>query len=215
MKSRSRELIILVVAVAVLAGCSGTSPQQSPTPTPSPTLAPTSTPAKTNASALENYVYYVIEGSTAAELRAQMDQLGPADKFGRFDAYTRWYINWSYPYSTQDGQCTTGPVKVAVRVTLTLPQWDPPSDASQELVDKWNAYLAALQVHEDGHKEIAIQAGNEILHTLEGLPPHPTCDELEEAADAAGKSVLNRYRQQEIIYDQSTDHGATQGARFP
>ena len=75
--------------------------------------------------------------------------------------------------------------------------------------------MTALQTHEDGHKEIGIQAGHDILRTLEGLPSYPTCDELEEAADAAGEGVLDRYREQEIIYDQTTRHGATQGARFP
>lgn len=144
-----------------------------------------------------------------------MDQLGLADKSGRYDAYTRWYVSWSYPYSTEGGKCTTGLVKVKVEVTFTFPQWNIPADASQDLIDKWNAYVASLQVHEDGHKEIAIQAAYEILQTMEALPAYSICGELERAADAAGESVLDQYRRQEIIYDQTTNHGAIQDARFP
>ena len=218
MKSRFlRGLLSLTLAITLLIGCSGASLQVSPTPTPnpSPTLAPTSTVTNPTPSALVDYVYYQIEGSTAGELRAQMNQLGPADRLGQHDAYTKWYVSWSYPYSIEGGECATGPVEVEVEVTFTLPQWDPPADASQELMGKWNAYMTALQTHEDGHKDIAIQAGNEILQTLEALLAYPTCSELEKAADAAGEGVLDQYRQQETIYDRTTDHGATRNLRFP
>jgi len=42
--------------------------------------------------------YYQIFGSTATELRSQMNQYGPPDpKTGRrFDAYTRWNVRWRY-----------------------------------------------------------------------------------------------------------------------
>jgi len=145
-----------------------------------------------------------------------MDRLGPTDARGtHFDAYTDWHITWVYPYSTVDGQCTTGPVQVSVQVSFTLPQWEPPSGAPKDLAVKWDAYVDALQRHEDGHKDIAAAAGYEIHQVLSALPGHPTRDKLEQSADSAGERILDKYRQQELDYDQSTNHGATQGARFP
>ena len=38
---------------------------------------------------------------------------------------------------------------------------------------------------------------------------------LEQVADAAGQKLLNQFRQKEIVYDQITNHGATQRAQFP
>lgn len=145
-----------------------------------------------------------------------MDRLGPIDALGhRRDAYTDWNVTWSYPYSTTSDKWATGPVKVKIEITFIFPQWSTSTDAPQDLVDKWDTYIAALQLHENGHKEIAIDAGYEILQTIAGLPAYSSCSKLEQAADAAGESVLEQYRQQEIIYDQNTGHGATQGVRFP
>jgi len=47
------------------------------------------------------------------------------------------------------------------------------------------------------------------------IPAYPSCEELKQGADAAAERVLSDYRQREAIYDQTTNHGATQGARFP
>ncbi len=164
----------------------------------------------------KNYVYYKIGGTTAQELRGQMDKFDTSHKFrGHHDAYTQWDANWSYPYSEIDSSCTTGPVKVGVTITFTFPKWNIPEHASPELVDRWNAYLDALQTHEGGHTEIAIDAGREIFRALTALPAYPSCRELEQAADDTGQRILEQFRQQEIEYDRRTNHGETQNARFP
>jgi predicted secreted Zn-dependent protease len=104
---------------------------------------------------------------------------------------------------------------VSVQVTFTLPQWEPPPAASKELIDQWNAYLDALQQHENGHREIGVAAGQAIYQALGRLPSYDACDALERAADAACQQILDQHRQQELDYDQATNHGATQGAHFP
>ena len=163
-----------------------------------------------------NYVYYEIRGMTESILRHQLDKLGPAGE-GRLqhDAYTEWYVDWYYPNSEVNGSCATGPITVTVTITHTFPEWNIPPDASQELVKKWNGYLEALQTHEAGHRQIGIDAGDEILRTLNKLSVYPTCAELEQVADTTGQNILDEFRQKEVIYDQTTQHGASQGARFP
>jgi predicted secreted Zn-dependent protease len=43
-------------------------------------------------------VYYEITGATEAELRAQLDALGPAGYDGfKGDATTEWFIHWDWP----------------------------------------------------------------------------------------------------------------------
>jgi predicted secreted Zn-dependent protease len=163
-----------------------------------------------------NYVYYKIAGTTANELRTQMDQLGPIDTFGhRHDMYTRWDVQWAYPHSQDERGCTTGPIQLKITITFTFPTWEPPPGASAELVDQWNDYLNLGQSHEDGHKEIALEAGREILQALQAVPAQASCDLLEQAVDQKGQALLEQFRQKEIAYDQTTGHGATQGVRFP
>jgi predicted secreted Zn-dependent protease len=163
-----------------------------------------------------DYAYYKIKGATANELRAQMDQLGPVDGFGhRHDMYTKWDVHWSYLYSQGEGGCTTGPIEVRTTITFTFPTWEPLPDTSTELVDQWNDYLKLGQIHEDGHKEIALEAGREILRALQVVPAHASCDLLEQVVDQKGQALLEQFRQKEVAYDQTTDHGATQRVRFP
>ncbi len=163
-----------------------------------------------------NYAYYEIIGATANDLRTQMDRFGPADEFRtQHDAHTEWYVDWSYPNSIINGSCATGPIQVTVTITYTFPKWNIPPDASQELVDKWLTYIRALQMHEDGHKKIGLDAGYEILRTLNELPAYPSCSQLEQAADTVGHNILDEFRQQEVVYDQVTTHGEAQGVRFP
>jgi predicted secreted Zn-dependent protease len=163
-----------------------------------------------------DYVYYKIKGATTHELRAQMDQLGPVDGFGhRHDMYTQWEVNWNYPYSQNEGSCAPGPVEIRTTIIFTFPTWEPPPDTSTELVEQWNNYLNLGQIHEDGHKEIALEVSQEILRALQAIPAYSSCELLEQAVDQKGEELLEQFRQKEIVYDQTTAHGATQGVRFP
>lgn len=155
--------------------------------------------------------WYDIEGDTEAELRAQLDARGPEGH----DAYTAWHVTWKFPFLQTEEGCTTGPVTTAVRVNVTLPRWKGPADERDPLVRRWRRYLDALKEHESGHRETGFRAATDITETLPALPPKPTCEEAEEAANTAAREVLERYRAGDIAYDTETRHGATQGAVFP
>jgi predicted secreted Zn-dependent protease len=145
-----------------------------------------------------------------------MDKRGYTDTSGQhWDAYTDWDVSWSYPYSRTDAKCSAGPVQATVAITFTFPTWHIPKGTHPDVIGKWNDYMDSLEAHENGHKEIAIAAAYAVVEILEALPAYPSCSELELAADNAAQDVLQQYRQREATYDQTTDHGATQGASFP
>jgi predicted secreted Zn-dependent protease len=189
-----RLLVSLVFIVGLLTTCTAT-------------IAPTPGVALT-----VEVVYYDVAGASADELRAQLDLHGPT---GQQDAYTDWWVQWRYDRVQAANGCELRSLAVTLDVTFTFPRWSPPDDAAPGLRERWEDYLAALRVHEEGHKEIALRAANEIAAALSSLPASPSCAELEQAADGTGERILERYRQQELSYDRQTDHGATQGARFP
>ncbi len=133
----------------------------------------------------------------------------------RVDAYTDGQIKWRYDYAQSADGCKLKSLTVSLDVTLIFPRWTPPEGVSPQLQEQWRAYLAALEAHEQGHEKLAMQAAEEIAAALSSLRPYPSCAELEQAADEAGERVLQHYRQLELEYDRETEHGATQGARFP
>jgi len=160
--------------------------------------------------------WYDVEGDTEGQLRSELDRRGPEDTDGvRHDAYTSWQVTWRFPFAQSEEGCSTGPVTTSVRVTITLPRWHGWADESVPLVRHWRRYLDALKVHETGHRDTGFRAANDITEELSALPPKPTCDEAELAANTAAAAVLERYRAVDTEYDADTRHGASQGAVFP
>ncbi len=158
---------------------------------------------------------YTISGETAEQLREQMNQLGPKDSNGSFDAFTRWYIRLKYDYETANGSCALDNIRVNVEVTFTMPQWKRDTNFEVGLVERWDRYITALQLHEDGHRDHGIAAGKDVLQVLKQQPSYPSCEELAAAANEAVKQAIVVYNQKDIEYDRETRHGATQGATFP
>ena len=64
-----------------------------------------------------------------------------------------------------------------------------------------------LAEHERGHVDLVMASIPEVARTIKGA----TCD----TANAIGNELLSEIRQQDVDYDRVTDHGMTQGARFP
>jgi predicted secreted Zn-dependent protease len=159
--------------------------------------------------------WYDIEGDTAPQLRTSLDAQGPLDLHGeRHDAYTAWHVTWRFPFVEGEAGCTTGPVETTVRANITLPRWRG-FDGQDALTKRWRRYLEALKNHESGHREMGFRAAADIAQQLPDLPPQPTCEAAEAAANAVALHVLEQHRQYDLDYDAKTDHGASQGALFP
>jgi predicted secreted Zn-dependent protease len=157
---------------------------------------------------------YAISGSTPSDLRREMNSKGFRDNGGQiFDGYTRWDITWRYRYNNFGNACAIVSVATRVTVTITLPKWDGEITADNDTRSQWSRYLAALELHERGHRQLAIDAAKEIDRVISGM--NGKCSTLEARANGAGDAILNRYRQLQLDYDRDTNHDATQGARFP
>ncbi len=145
---------------------------------------------------------YDVSGSTESEIRAQLDAYRPNDH----DAYTQWSISWDWP-GRGSAACRLAEAEVSYDIIVTFPRWTPTVDAAPELVAKWNGYLHALALHENPHIDNVVAHFPAIVAAINGS----TCL----AAEAAARMVLQQMRQFDSQYDHDTDHGRTQGARFP
>jgi predicted secreted Zn-dependent protease len=185
-------------------------------PTASATPAITLTPTQTvNVTMQVERKTYPIYGSTEVELRKELDAKGIKDSFGTWDAYAAWDLGWTHDYFITEDNCRTDKIAVVVVLTYTLPEWNAPTDAPQELKDHWEKYMKAVATHEEGHRKIAVEAGEELYRSLAAMPPQYNCNILKKKTDLLGNTILELYNQKDIVYDLLTDHGETQGAIFP
>jgi predicted secreted Zn-dependent protease len=151
--------------------------------------------------------YYDVTGTTAGELRGSINTQGPLDSGGRRnDALTMWNIDWTWPLNP-DSSCILSGATINTTIAVTFPRWLPPAGASAALVQQWNTYEEALVTHESGHVTFVLATAPDVLAAIKGA----TCA----TAEAAAQAAVGRIRQHDIDYDTETNHGATQGARFP
>jgi predicted secreted Zn-dependent protease len=163
-----------------------------------------------------NYDYYDIEGRTAAELRQQMNIFGVAWTNGNiYDAYTAWDVKWNYRYRLTDDGCSISSIVATLNVEFRLPRWVNRTSGPDALKMKWDAYIRSLRQHENGHKDIGVQAAAAIESSVAELEPAATCDNLAEKANQLGRRIISEHAAKEIEYDTRTNFGETQGAVFP
>ena len=157
------------------------------------------------------YTPYPINGSTAAELDAQMQALGPRQHDGaRYPGGAQWQISWEYSSAPHGARCRLGQLRVKLTSNITLPHWQQRSQADDELGAAWDAFLVQLELHEQGHVQHGREAAEDIRRALTGLSG--SCSTLDQQAAERGKQIIAAYSQRDIEYDAQTRHGQTQGA---
>ena len=160
--------------------------------------------------------FYEVSGTSAQELRKELDRLGPVDGDGvRHDGHTRWFINWTYQLEPDVDGCEVRSFETTLDITMTLPRWKKSKTAPGRLVRRWEQYIAALRLHENGHRDIALAAAEEIRRRFKGRRDADDCQSLAKALNRTAEIALGEYRRQEVVYDEQTQHGRTQGAQFP
>lgn len=162
-------------------------------------------------------VHYDVIGSTPLEIRAVLARIGPLNIDGkqRFDAVTRWRVRWNYRYRDTAQGCTIASVSVNVDVTITMPRLKADASTSPTLARAFAVYTEKLLLHENGHADIGIEAAKQIETGIRQLGPLPSCDALGQAANALGNALIREANRKDLEYDARTQHGRTQGARFP
>ena len=163
----------------------------------------------------ERTEYYDVAGSSDAELRAAINARRPKDGDGvQHDAVTNWDVRWTYRYVTSDQGCALQSLSIRLEVLTIMPRWST-RQAGTMLEQRWNKFVAALDIHETEHQQIALRAANRVHERLSAIAEARTCPLLEESLNSTGRALLDQFRGEDKEYDRRTNHGASQGARFP
>lgn len=158
--------------------------------------------------------YYEVRGRTAAELAADLRRLGPRDEVGRARAgVASSPLQWSYAKIARGLGCVAADVVVTLHTRIVLPRWVPPVDSEPGLLAKWNLSMAALAVHEEGHKEVSVRYAKRIRDGIADL--RAPCRTFTAMADSASRRQIDAMREAQAAYDAETKHGLTQGTGFP
>ena len=167
----------------------------------------------TGVSGRTTVLYYDVHGRTVEELRADMHRLGPKVDGTSFVGETRSPMRWSWrTESVGVSSCSIREVTVVVNAQITLPRWTPPPDTEPGLVTEWKRFIAALETHEAGHKDISAKAAHEIIEKLRGLAG--PCSGLGTRANDLARVIVARANEEQKVYDATTRHGLTQGTAF-
>ncbi|KZY32925.1 hypothetical protein A3731_21360 [Roseovarius sp. HI0049] len=104
-----------------------------------------------------------------------------------FWAYARWYVRWSE-------NC-----EVRLRIEYTMPRHVNPALMDEPLRLSWEKMIEALGKHEEQHGAHGVGAARELVTA--------------ECRD--GNAIVDRWAEQDRIYDRETDHGRFEGVVFP
>jgi len=149
--------------------------------------------------------YYTVHGSGISTLRQDLQQKGPGGY------YARVTTSISYSYKTK-GNCEIDEINVNVKSNMLLPQWNPPASASAQTRSEWSRFISALVAHETNHVRIDVDEAEALASTLQNLPRHSNCGELDGSVKQAHSTAIDRATQRNRAYDSSTNHGKTEGA---
>jgi predicted secreted Zn-dependent protease len=157
---------------------------------------------------------YPVIGSTAAEIRTQLrlDRYDIADS--DFVGLTKAEVQWQFRLQHVDSGCVLAQIAIFLHFETLLPQWLPPTGRQTALAAQWQRFLSATEIHEQGHRNIALHTAAAIDHLLHAVRA-PACQGLRDVANLDARTEWDLGDRRQRAYDAGTQHGGTQGARWP
>jgi predicted secreted Zn-dependent protease len=164
----------------------------------------------------EKYYYYGISGDNEKDLRRQMTENGTKWDDGKtYDSVTSWNISWDYDYDCTAQGCRADFFNTKVYITFRYPQWIRVGEVPPSLSEKWDTYMKNLIVHENGHRDMAVNATAELARAVVALESAPSRAELDRQIQGLSDRIMAKLKAEQREYDATTIHGTTQGAVFP
>ena len=213
-------LAVIVGATTALAAAPASSPVPGPPAEPAPAPAPkgivgaaAAAPADAPGRLLisERFEYYRVDATTRHALKQQLDEamsrIG-GDKVGR----TEQSLRSSYELVATPSGCRFQDLVVSLDITIHLPEWRPEGKRPYKLGKRWDAMIAALALHEEGHRDLAVDAAHYLLAQLRAIAGDLDCKAMRRAAGKAFLDARLRHGILDGAYERRTRHGIAQGA---
>lgn len=106
------------------------------------------------------------------------------------------------------GGCVLAGYRLEVDIVRSLPTPDAGARALKAAQrQRWEAALAQLAQHEEGHRRHALEAANKLHAGLQRLRPLPECRRLQFAVERLRQRVSHAHNLRGRLYDQRSRHG--------
>jgi predicted secreted Zn-dependent protease len=132
---------------------------------------------------------------------------------GGHTAHANWYLSYTYRTRSVPGSCAVESVSTKLDLKVRMPRWNAPPNAAADLVGRWQRYLDGLRVHEDGHLQVGRDFESNFKRAALNMSA-PDCGALDSLVQERFDALLEQSHRRDRGYDESTRHGATQGAYF-
>jgi predicted secreted Zn-dependent protease len=152
---------------------------------------------------------YEVTSGTIAELRQEIQRVGPELGKRRFAGVTKWNFRWRYNYDRAGVGCRLHRVTVDVDAVVEMPRWVAPASADTATVTYWNGFRDRLLEHEAGHVRLAVESGREIADALRALNAI-SCESMAFQISTLTREAILRGNSRQTAYDRESRHGALQ-----
>ena len=163
----------------------------------------------------ESVEHHDVDAATLDDFVAKLREKS-ADASQGAAARTGAALKVAYRLEPHDAGCRVVGLAVDLDVVMHLPRWQPPEGLRPAIRGQWERMKTGIEVHEQGHRDIAVDAGRFLAERLEAVPT------AGRDCDAVGRAILRerikaqmRHQNIDTAYDQRTRHGLTQAPRAP
>jgi predicted secreted Zn-dependent protease len=150
----------------------------------------------------ENTRYFSVSGISIPELLDSLRRAHP-----NFDAETHWDASVNHTWRQSGKTCRMTSVDVSLKLTILLPKLA--TKVSPDVQARWDKFLAAVIVHENGHVRLYKSTAKDLDRSL-GVLSRPCNIFLRDAAVVTQDGYKKMQRANDD-YDAETDNGAKQG----
>jgi predicted secreted Zn-dependent protease len=158
------------------------------------------------------FEYYDISPQTKFDIKPEINRLTPITNGGtKFHGSTTWQVEWSLSWKKSNEICYIDNSTTKLHVLFKMPRISPDFQVTDTVKDTFDKYSKALLNHENGHMDNGIDASREINVLLANFSSFSDCKALNEAVENSISEVIDKYKLQDIAYDEKTEHGKLQG----
>jgi predicted secreted Zn-dependent protease len=163
-------------------------------------------------------ITYTVTGKSFAEISNSLNSntlTDPHDPLARFYARTDWRLARSWTTRLTLNGCEIDRGDVSLGMTMTLPALVPTAGVPSDVLARWSTFVDRLVVHEAEHVRINLEGARRLQDEIGNIQPAPSCDALNSQVIDLSSSRFKAIDQEGANYDDQTNHGQTQGAKFP
>jgi len=153
---------------------------------------------------------YRVTGADTATI-GQGLRAAPAKNGQHFAGYFEWQLAWRFQSQAEGSFCRITQATITITSVVTMPEWAAPAGVDKALVEEWQRYSSALATHEAGHRDVVIGGATRLQKALLSAWPQD-CASMQQTAQQIAQPLIAGMRVDSDRYDETTHHGATQGA---